>query len=103
MEYRPLCCYDCGVPVLEMTRTSVLPLPSFRRVQFRLTGGVYEGACTHAPFCLECASKPWTPERLKDFEEASNRVRRANDPIHVVACEGYRTMSEPIVAVFGAA
>lgn len=60
-----LSCAQCGIRLLDMNGQTVEEQDlGYRRVYFDLS----DGTLTFISFCPECASKPWTVERIAALE-----------------------------------
>lgn len=94
MTYKPLHCWDCGTQVIFGERGSYEPGPDLRLVRFDLDDGSY----CESPFCVICASKPWSPGRLRQFEQAVNGSP-IKHPVQMRRHRGARKVTELIAAI----
>ena len=70
MQYKRLCCWDCGVQVINENRGHHSLLPNYSHVRFHLSNGAY----MENPFCQDCAARPWPASRLEEYRQAIEKV-----------------------------
>ena len=95
MRSHPLHCWDCGIPVIEGQPGSFKAASILRQVKFALTGGAY----CESTFCSDCATLPWTPQRMQEFKDAVDAVSPGFRPYRITAVEGIQPLTETIVGI----
>lgn len=67
MRHKLFHCWDCGQRVIKNDAAGKLaPEPCLQQIKFGLSDGSY----MVNPFCADCATRAWTPERMESFRQA---------------------------------
>ena len=95
MKSHPLHCWDCGERIIDGKPGAYTPRPTMRQVKFNLTGGSY----CESPFCVTCAERPWTRDRLAAFKQAVDEVAPHFRVYRIEGVDGSRVLTERIAGV----
>ena len=96
MKSHPLHCWDCGIQIIVQDGRTFRALANMREVRFGLTGN----AVMQSPFCVECALKPWTPERMAEYKAAVDAVNPSARCYRILQHEATLPAPDVIEAVF---
>ena len=66
MEFKLLCCWDCGAQIVDGVKGIYTLRSTYRRVRFELADGSY----MEPGFCQDCAERPWPRARCTMLEDA---------------------------------
>ena len=94
MQFKLLCCWDCGERIIDGTPGAYTPQSRYRRVRFALVDGSY----MEPGFCVSCAARAWTPERFRALERAIGTTAKQ---VQIMKVEGEFALHTPILGVLG--